>query len=54
MATTTGFQHQRPQFNSAGVRSVPSQQHGAHMDVWRTNGRKRPPEEKTFKDDIER
>jgi hypothetical protein len=50
MAISPGFQQQRPQFNSACVRSAPSQQHGAHMDVWRTNGRTRPAEEKAFVD----
>jgi hypothetical protein len=48
MAMKTGFQQQRPLLNSAAVRSAPSQQHGAHMDVWRTTGRPRPSEEKTF------
>ena len=54
MATNTGFQHQRPLLNTASVRSALSQQHGAHMDSWRTTRLKRPAEEKTFKDTIER
>lgn len=48
MAIITGFPQQRPLLNSATVRSAPSQQHGAHMDVWRTAGRTRPLEQKTF------
>ena len=54
MSAYTGFQQQRPLLNSASVRSAPSQQHGAHMDVERTNSLKRPPEEKTFSDTIKR
>lgn len=54
MAKTTAFQQQRPLLNSATVRSAPSQQHGAHMNVWRTAGRPRPPEPKTFDADIKR
>ncbi|MDB5459922.1 MAG: hypothetical protein JWO72_1663 [Caulobacteraceae bacterium] len=48
MATNTGFPQQRPLPNSSAVRSAPSQQHGAHMDVWRTASRIRPAEEKAF------
>lgn len=29
----TGFQHQQPLHNSAAVRSAPSPQHGAHMEM---------------------
>ena len=48
MAMNPGFQQQRPLLNSATVRSAPAQQHGAHLDVWRTTGMPRPAEEKTF------
>jgi hypothetical protein len=33
MAMITGFQHQRPCGLSAAVRSAPSPQHGAHLEL---------------------
>ena len=33
MAMITGFQHQRPLGWSAAVRSAPSPQHGAHLEL---------------------
>jgi hypothetical protein len=33
MAMTTGFEHQRPFGYSAAVRSAPSPQHGAHLEL---------------------
>jgi hypothetical protein len=54
MAIDTSFPQQRPLLTTASVRSVPSQQHGALMDVWRTAGRIRPSEQKSFIDDIKR
>jgi hypothetical protein len=33
MATNTGFQQQQPLGWSAAVRSAPSPQHGAHLDI---------------------
>ena len=33
MAIDTGFQHQRPFGRSAAVRSAPSPQHGAHLNI---------------------
>jgi hypothetical protein len=49
MAITTGLPQQQPLHTFAGVRSAPSQQHGAHM--WRsatTGPAPVPDEEKSF------
>jgi hypothetical protein len=52
MATNTSFPQQQPLGHTAAVRSVPSPQHGAHLDRDRSSplaGRAtRPAEEKSF------
>ena len=53
MAITTGFQQQQPFRFSAGVRSAPSPQHGAHLvlksGATRTSSKPAiAPEEKSF------
>ncbi len=51
----TGFQQQQPLLTTAAVRSVPTPQHGAHMDLpssWQAA--KAPEEEKTFAPPLKR
>lgn len=53
MVTNTGFQQQQPLGWSAAVRSAPSPQHGAHLNIrgpaTRASSKAAlPPEEKSF------
>jgi hypothetical protein len=50
MVTNTGLPQQRPLAHSSAVRSVPSPQHGAHLNrPWTASvPARRPPEEKGF------
>ena len=59
MAMNTGFQHQRPFGRSAAVRSAPSPQHGAHLelrgDATRASSKSAlQPEEKGFQPSLKR
>lgn len=59
MAITTGFQHQQPLGWSAAVRSAPSPQHGAHLELKSEATRAStkpamPPEEKSLKSRLKR
>ncbi len=59
MAMNTSFQHQQPLGFSAAVRSTPSPQHAAHLDIvgdqaGAPSKTPREPEEKSFAAHLER
>ena len=53
----TGFQQQQPLLTTAAVKSVPTPQHGAHMELpsnWQALEPVAAPEEKTFAPPLKR